>query len=106
MKRTNPPRTAVLSLPAGRLRQPARGKFRSVRLRATLLAALAVVLLAVPATGHAKRHGVQRNYAGARWAPSPDSFGWMATLRLDHALAVDRRSGGFIAETLWSTTNN
>jgi hypothetical protein len=80
-----------------------------VRFRRTLLAALAaaaVALLAVPALGHAKRHGVQRNFAGARWAPSPNSFGWYAHLRLDRALVVDRRTGGFIAQTLWSTTNN
>jgi hypothetical protein len=80
-----------------------------MRHRATLLAGLvaaAVALLAAPATGHAARRGVQRNYAGARWAPSPEGFGWMAKLRLDHALVADRRSGGFIAQTLWSTTNN
>jgi hypothetical protein len=79
--------------------------FGRARLVAGLFAAT-LALLAVPATGYAKRHGVQRNYAGARWAPSPNSFGWYAKLRLDRALVADRRTGGFIAQTLWSTTNN
>jgi hypothetical protein len=79
---------------------------RNRRTLLTALVAAAVVLLALPAIGHGARRGVQRHYAGTRWAPSPDSFGWMAQLKLDRALPVDWRSGGFVAQTLWSTTNN
>lgn len=70
--------------------------------------ALAVTLAAtalVPATADsAKRHGVQRGYAGAAWS-SGEVGGFYATLRLDRALTADRRTGGFIGQTFWVATN-
>jgi hypothetical protein len=73
---------------------------------AIALAVLASLALAGVADGATRKRGVQRNYAGARWSPSPDAFGWYATLNLKHAVARDWRRGGFIAETLWSTTDH
>ena len=73
--------------------------------RSTLLAVLlaATMAVAVPVAEAGKRRGVQRNYSGARWAPSPQSLGWHAILRLDRASV--RQRGGFIAQTLWAATN-
>ena len=69
-------------------------------------AALLLASLALAAVSEAaKRHGVQRHYVGARWAYSPKSLGWYATLRLDRAVTRDYRRGGFIAQTLWLATN-
>jgi hypothetical protein len=70
---------------------------------AALLAVSAVAASAEEAAGD--RRGVQRNYIGARWSPAPLSLGWYATLRLDRAHVRDWNSGGFIAQTLWSATN-
>ncbi len=76
--------------------------------RAPILIATAAASLGLLVPGvaqGAKRHGVQRNYAGAAWAGTPQVGGFYARLRLDRAFATDRRTGGFAGQTFWTATN-